>query len=344
MARFSDFKAQNAKEPTIAGSTSDEVRPFLNDKEADNKADSCPLCGGAGPLRQSHVISKFAFDWLKETSATGFLRYGPQPNLRAQDGFKEELLCDSCEQLISSWETPTAQQLFKPYHADSSVVVTYGPWLARSGASLAWRVLFVLKERGLANLSTSQQTLANLALESWRRFIVGERANPGSFELHLLPVDFLESATGDEVPPNINRYLGRAIEMDAVAKKGSAFVYVKMARLVFIGVIEQPVNRQWHGSRLGITKGVVQPSSYKVPPAFMDYVFSRAARMGEIMQSLSPRQKARINETMKKSIDRATQSETFQAMTHDFAMFGDDAFAQDETCEFPSSEATSKKD
>lgn len=317
---------------------------FKAEKAADNTADSCPLCGGAGPLRQSHVISKFAFDWLKETSATGFMRYGPQPNVRAQDGFKEELLCDSCEQLLGSWEAPTAEQLFKPYHADSSVVVSYGPWLARLGASLAWRVLFVLKKRGLANLSTSQQTLANLALEAWRRFIVGERANPGSFELHLLPIDFLESVTGDGVPPNINRYLGRAIEMDVVAKKGSAFVYVKMARLVFIGVIEQPVNRQWQGSRLAITKGVVQPSRYQVPPAFMDYVFSRAARMSGIMQSLSPRQKAKISETMKKNIDRATQSETFQAMTHDFAMFGGDAFTEDETRDPPSSEATSKKE
>ena len=270
------------------------------------------------------------------------MRHGPQPNVRVQDGFKEELLCDSCEQLLSSWESPAAEQLFKPYHADSSTVVNYGPWLAKLGASLAWRVLFVLKKRGLHNLSESQLKLADLALESWRRFVVSERANPGSFELHLLPVDFLESFRGDGLPSNINRYLGRAIEMDVVAKKGSAFVYVKMARLVFIGVIEQPINRQWRGSRLAITKGVVQPSKYEVPSAFMDYVFSRAARMGEIMQSLSSRQKAKISETMKDNIDRAAQSETFQAMTHDFAMFGSDAFAESDVPDSPSSEPTKK--
>lgn len=102
---------------------------MVDSKKAAETVDSCPLCLGNGPLRRSHVISKFAFDWLKETSATGYMRHGPQPNVRVQDGFKEELLCDSCEQLLSSWESPAAEQLFKPYHADSSTVVNYGPWL-----------------------------------------------------------------------------------------------------------------------------------------------------------------------------------------------------------------------
>jgi hypothetical protein len=297
-------------------------------KDTETKAPVCPLCGGPGPFRISHIIPKFAFEWLKDTSATGFMRHGPHPNLRVQDGFKKELLCDSCEQLLAGWEDAVAAQLFRPYNEGSKVTITYEEWLAKFAASLVWRVLFVMKAEGLKNLSDSQLRLADLALEVWRKFIRGERDNPGSFELHLLPVDFVDASKNNSLPANFNRYLTRSIEMDIVAKKGSAFVYAKMGKLVFIGIIEQPISRQWFGSRLAIKKGTVKPSKYTAPAAFLDYLTSRASRMNEIMQQLSPKQQAKITETMKKNIDKAAESETFKAMTYDIAMFGIDAVAE----------------
>ena len=62
--------------------------------------DTCPLCRSRGPLRESHIIPGFVFDWLLESSATGHMRDGRAPNLRIQDGFKQRLLCDSCEALL----------------------------------------------------------------------------------------------------------------------------------------------------------------------------------------------------------------------------------------------------
>lgn len=179
--------------------------PVTHDTET--KAPVCPLCGGPGPLRISHIIPKFAFEWLKDTSATGFMRHGPHPNLRVQDGFKKELLCDSCEQLLAGWEDVVAAQLFRPYNEGSKVTITYEEWLAKFAASLVWRVLFVMKAEGLKNLSDSQLQLAGLALEVWRKFIRGERDNPGSFELHLLPVDFIDASKNNSLPANFNRYL-----------------------------------------------------------------------------------------------------------------------------------------
>lgn len=295
---------------------------------AEEQAPVCPLCAGIGPFRISHIIPKFAFDWLKDTSATGFMRHGPHPNLRVQDGFKKELLCDACEQLLSGWEDAVAAQLFKPYNDGSATTIAYEEWLSKFAASLVWRVLFVMKEEGLKNLSGSQLRLADHALEVWRKFIRGEREHPGSFELHLLPVDFIDSTKNDALPANFNRYLTRSIEMDVVAKKGSAFVYAKMGKLIFIGIIEQPISRQWYGSRLGIKRGTVQPSRYTAPAAFLDYLISRAHRMSQIMQKLSAKQKTKIAETIGKDINKAAESETFKAMTYDIAMFGSEAVSE----------------
>lgn len=122
--------------------------------------DACALCESHGPLRESHIIPAFVFDWLMETSATGYMRFGPAPNLRVQDGFKQRLLCDACEQLLSTWESETARSVFRLYHNDTSAVMPYGPWLAKFCASVCWRVLFIFRGLGIKNFTDEQSTLA----------------------------------------------------------------------------------------------------------------------------------------------------------------------------------------
>jgi hypothetical protein len=122
--------------------------------------------------------------------------------------------------------------------------------------------------------------------------------NPGAFELHLIPVDLLASANGLKLPPNMNRYLARAIDMDVVAKPGSAFVYAKMCKLIVFGFIERPQFRQWRGSRVAMREGVIEPRQFVMPSHFAEYLAERAQRMGELQEQLSDRQKAKIDATM----------------------------------------------
>jgi hypothetical protein len=46
---------------------------------------TCALCGENKKLRMSHIIPNFVFKWMKETSATGFLRSAENPKKRLQD-------------------------------------------------------------------------------------------------------------------------------------------------------------------------------------------------------------------------------------------------------------------
>jgi hypothetical protein len=74
----------------------------------------CKLCGNESNLILSHIVPSFVFKWLKENSATGYLRFANTPNLRVQDGIKEYWLCNVCEGLFNKWETEYANKIFRP--------------------------------------------------------------------------------------------------------------------------------------------------------------------------------------------------------------------------------------
>lgn len=82
--------------------------------EAVVKIGTCALCDRKKvELRLSHSIPKFAFDWVKETSSTPFLREINDVNIRHQDGPKQHLLCDTCEGKLSVYEDEFAVNVFK---------------------------------------------------------------------------------------------------------------------------------------------------------------------------------------------------------------------------------------
>ena len=288
--------------------------------------DACSLCPSTGSLRESHIIPSFVFDWLMGSSATGFMRFGPAPNLRVQDGFKQRLLCDACEGLFSAWESETARSVFRPYHSDTSAVMPYGPWLAKFCASVCWRVLFIFRGLGMKNFSDEQSALATEAIRTWSDFMKDRAPNPGAFELHLLPVDVLARASGSELPPNMNRYLARAVEMDAVSSNKSAFVYAKLCKLILVGFVQMPRRREWVGTRVAVKGGVIRPRDRGAPTGFGEYLAARARNMAALQATISPRQKEKISTAMRVNLGRASASETFEAMFYDVAMFGKAAF------------------
>lgn len=74
----------------------------------------CALCGEKNViLKESHSIPKFAYDWLKRTSPTQYIRYSLDVNVRRQDGPKEYLLCGECEGRLSIVEKALAENVFR---------------------------------------------------------------------------------------------------------------------------------------------------------------------------------------------------------------------------------------
>jgi hypothetical protein len=287
--------------------------------------DACPLCGSPHLEPTSHIIPAFVFDYLKESSGTGFMRAFPAPNLRVQGGVKQHLLCNEHENLLSRSEGEVAQRLFRPYHADTSVAVSYDAWLIHFGASLCWRVLFIFSRLGLDHFNGEQKTLVEQALDRWKDTILGHTTDVGPFELHLVRMDVMKSATGSIWPPNINRYLARAIEMDVAATPSSAFVFVKLCKLIFVGFIQMKYPHEWINTRIDAT-GVIRPGHCGLPTTFGIFLADHARRMADLQAQISERQKAKILQSAMTDVERSAHSDSFEAMRYDVAMFGRDAF------------------
>ncbi|MGH9738596.1 MAG: hypothetical protein ACRD4X_08405 [Candidatus Acidiferrales bacterium] len=153
------------------------------------------------------------------------------------------------------------------------------------------------------------------------------RENPGEFELHVFPLSDFKSAQGFEVPPNINRYFAREFETDLGVTRKSAFVHVKMCRLLVVGFIQMPNSREWKGSRVRMRRGRLGGGQdVRVPRNFVEYLFERARYAAALHAEMSERQKEKLFEEMSGNLDRAAASDSFKALAKDVELFGKAAF------------------
>src|SRR5450432_2841681 len=131
---------------------------------------TCPLCDGLfEPTELSHIVSKFAYRWLKETSTTGYMRFGPEMNRRAQDGMKDYFLCGDCEDRFSREEGMFAAKIFYPSVEDNSVCVNYQEYALKFAVSASWRVLaYGNQKRGLPHFRGRHERAVRETLASWR--------------------------------------------------------------------------------------------------------------------------------------------------------------------------------
>ena len=182
-------------------------------------------------LKNSHVIPKFAFDYLKSTGSK-YLRSFENPNKRLQDGIKEYLLCDDCEQLFSKRERWFANTIFFPYLNKNKTEFKYDENLGYFVISLLWRVLvnqqnhYSVKDEGrLAFLSEVEC--------EWRQFLT-EFKYPRNFNnFNILLTDGVQSNNTDLVTPDY--FFTRLIDFTIVHNNDftTVAVYAKFLRFIF---------------------------------------------------------------------------------------------------------------
>lgn len=255
------------------------------------------------------------------------MRQGEQPNLRVQDGETRPWFCGECEQTIGVWETRFATDIFYPYNADRAARLGYADWMLKFCVSVSWRALMMRVDDGhVRNLSDAQRAVIPAALETWQKFLRGAAAHPGRFEQHLLPIDEIGRATTDGLPPNINRYLLRAIDVDPVSGTDAAFIYTKFGRFILVGHIDVARPKDWSGTKVHVRSGIIEPRAFGLPGNFYEYLTHKAVRYADIYERISDKQKAKIDAAYRGNMDRVRASETMKAMAADVRLFGSDAF------------------
>jgi hypothetical protein len=157
--------------------------------------------------------------------------------------------------------------------------------------------------------------------------------HPDKFEQHLLVTEDLDSVRGVRLPPNINRYARRSIEMDIGSTNKLGFTFTKMGPIAVLGFYYLAEPREWTGGKVHVTGGPIGPTTYKLPQAFIDYLIGRARRYGAIHDQMSPKQRDLANKTtadgFSKNQERVVNSHWLRAMRRDVEQFGEQAFGED---------------
>lgn len=294
---------------------------------------TCPLCRKNRQLVRSHIIPSFVIRLLKAKSA---LRNSISPNKRIQDYIKLPLLCSSCEGRLSKWETRAYEEIFLPLSDSSSAIngIRYGPWALRFAVSISWRVLiYHFMQYGLPYLTNGQKAKANEALETWRRFLLGELPNPGQFEQHLLPFNLIKEHSVSNLSPFMNRYIMTTLDMAIGYSQRSVTVYAKMGRILLFGLVQKYAANRWKRTKLHVNSGSIVPTTYCIPTEILEFINERANESARSLASLSDKQRKVIRESILQNIDGFAESDIFLAMQSDVMCSGEKAFKVTESRE-----------
>lgn len=279
--------------------------------------DICRLCEKSSELADSHILPKSIFKWMKETSATDYLRFSQKMDVPQQDGLKTPFLCHECENQFSTYEKYFKEKIFLPLH-DNKDSVSYNNGLLKFSASLAWRVLkYTIEQKNTNHLTKRQLEYCDSALRAWKDYLFNKKDSPGIFELHLYNFIGHVSSSGD-LPDNIHRYLHRSISFNLYASDSIAFVYIKLPGFIIIGYITSPNNiNKFRASRIKVAHGMIEPMKYMAPTYILDIIKQEALKASGHQNSISEKQQLKIDDKYRNNIQRASQSKTVQAILKD---------------------------
>nr|WP_298165253.1 hypothetical protein [uncultured Pseudomonas sp.] len=288
----------------------------------------CKLCGNQAELRLSHLIPKFIGKWLKETSATGYLRDSRNINKRSQDILKEKWLCHDCEQLFSGWEKSFAEIIFKPHMNNPSTRCNYSSWMSKFCTSMSWRSLSYMTwgndEEPVVKAHKAEWAATEAALKD---YLLGRTKTLGHYEQHVIPVEGVAEVKGN-ASPRLSRYLMRSIHTDLIASKSTRMIYTKIPGFIILGFVTVPYSGAMRSSRIALGDGYISPRKYHADVKLFNYINEKADEIGRSYDGMSEKQKAGIEQLIKDNPEKVLNSGTFKAFMQDHAIFGDKSFSK----------------
>lgn len=271
----------------------------------------CSLCHKNKDLKESHIIPKFVSKWMKETSATGYLRQGVQPNLRKQDFSTERLLCGDCENLFSKWETIFAETIFVPYLNDGKREFEYGNWLLKFSVSLIWRL-------GVSELNDFRSYQPQLtgelerALSIWRDYLLDDVPMQESYGFHLFFMDYVKDVQNGSLPEGFHWYTLRGVDGTLPANDSEVYGFVKLPAMVFFSGIMPRRPSKLKNTRI-LEHGKIKASNQIISNrVFGEFYIDRAQQAWAMTEKTSEKQIQKIQEAIVKDPEKSLESHSFQ--------------------------------
>jgi len=289
----------------------------------------CALCKNTEDLALSHIIPSFVTKWIKSTSATGYLRFAENINLRVQDSKKHRLLCYDCEKILNEFETSFANTVFHPYVSDeldnygiakgNIPFFTHDIWMIKFIISLQWRIAITSKEIQSEGFTEEYKTILDDVLEEWRQFLLGEANSFRYCDTHLIFLQNLSAAKGN-FPPDlndkINFYLLRAIDGTIIFSKSSLGIFSKIGPIAFYTFMLPSRLKSANDTRIRFRGKLITAQKIKNQKLVRFLFIDRPNEVMPLMK-FSNKQQNNIANSYDKDIDKAFNSLTVRAFEAD---------------------------
>jgi hypothetical protein len=271
----------------------------------------CKLCGVNTQLCKSHIIPKFIYKYIKETSATSFIRNLSNPNVRKQDGNKCYLLCKNCENKFSIYENLFAKKHFQPAINASRTEITYENELFYFVCSVFWRFIVVSKNRykdtiWYNDLVICEQQLKNFLLN----FIY-----PIDYDkYYLMPVDYISNAPKEY--KKLNQYFTRQTQCQIIYGDDYCFFFFQMPFFIFICNIYGLSDNDFLNSKINPINGIfITKTMTSKSEKISTFIQSNINEIENI--TISDNQQNIIEKDILKNIEKLYDKKAFEAIILD---------------------------
>ena len=229
----------------------------------------CELCGVQCQLQKSHLLPNFLYKMLRGDA--GSFRQASMPKKPLQAGATAKLLCYSCEQKFSVWESEM-RRTFYPNEQQAKLPIKYGTWLQLFALSVSWRALSYLKystmnpyvalssaaEKLLPSIPVAMHEVAEARRLEWGRALLLGKAPSALNDQHLL---FLSSKTFENERPDV-------VGFTVCNTTSVTAVVSQMGPCCVIGIIDDKRPSGWKNTRLQSLGGKFPVTPQSIPEDF----------------------------------------------------------------------------
>lgn len=271
----------------------------------------CKLCQKESLLEVSHILPKFIFKWITKTSATGKLRVVGKPNVPVQDGIKLHLLCASCEDKFSKYETWFANNFFHPSIKGLKINYDYNETLFKFVISLFWRTIVINLDREIYNETPLKSELLKCENEL-REFLLTDKY-PTNFNQSYVNMTSYVSNAPKEIK-GINHYFTRSADTQIVFndKDDKMYFYCIIPYFFFVGNIKGLNPSDFVNSMINPIGGhFLTTSMMTEEPSVSNFMVSQINEANSM--TLSENQQNILERKILENIDKYLDSKSFEA-------------------------------
>lgn len=238
-----------ADELGISKSTVMKVKTIMNK----TITGTCKLCGSVGEIKNSHIVPNFILKMLKDDRKNQYallpsLLTAESPSEPVQQGMREYLLCEKCENKFSKWENRFSVHYKQVLTKEVSFPTDYfkQDWLLLLALSFAWRAgqSFLLKASGV--IPDAELAIVRKACDFWSQFLLDENlpytgARPIWWETRYETVLASNETALQEIatqPDGLDSYLARFCDYAIGPSADGLFLWFKVPFLVMTIAVE----------------------------------------------------------------------------------------------------------